>query len=135
MIAGVCGGLGEYFDIDPVIIRLIFIILAFANGIGIIAYIFFWIALPKGPIEVPHKEDKIQSVIEEASETIEEVGEKIKGKIGDERKKRSFWFGILLIAIGVFLLLANYGLFNFNLLAPIFIIAIGGYLLFKSMRD
>ena len=36
MIAGVCGGLGEYFDIDPVIMRLIFVLLIFAGGAGLI---------------------------------------------------------------------------------------------------
>ena len=36
MIAGVCGGVGEYLDIDPTIIRLGFVLLAFANGIGLL---------------------------------------------------------------------------------------------------
>ncbi|MCK4944106.1 MAG: PspC domain-containing protein, partial [Candidatus Aminicenantes bacterium] len=39
IIAGVCGGIGEYFGIDPVIIRIITVILFFWGGSGIIAYI------------------------------------------------------------------------------------------------
>lgn len=137
MIAGVCGGLGEYFDVDPVIIRLVFIILAFASGIGIIAYIFLWIALPKGPLETPKGkvEEKVQTVVEEATEVIEDVGEKIKRKMDEERRKGSFWFGIILIIIGLFFLLSNYGLFNFDLLWPLIIIALGGFLLYKSLRE
>ena len=51
MIAGVSGGLAEYFDIDPVIIRLIFVLLAVAGGgSGIPIYIILWIALPLRPI-------------------------------------------------------------------------------------
>ena len=46
MIAGVCGGIGEYFDIDPTIIRLIWIMFALAAGSGIIAYIIAWIIVP-----------------------------------------------------------------------------------------
>ncbi len=45
-IAGVCGGLGEYFDIDPIIFRMIFIALFFGGGSGIIIYILMWIFVP-----------------------------------------------------------------------------------------
>ena len=47
VIAGVCGGLGAYFKIDPVILRIIFILLIFVNGVGLMAYIILWIAVPK----------------------------------------------------------------------------------------
>ncbi len=46
VIAGVCGGIGQYFEIDPVIIRLIWAIFAIA-GVGILAYIIAWIIIPK----------------------------------------------------------------------------------------
>jgi phage shock protein C len=48
-IAGVCGGLGEYFDIDPTIIRLLWVSIVLAFGSGIIAYILAWIIVPKRP--------------------------------------------------------------------------------------
>lgn len=48
-LAGVCEGLGEYLDIDPVVIRLIFILLAFWGGAGILAYIAAWILVPEKP--------------------------------------------------------------------------------------
>ncbi len=47
VIAGVCSGLGAYFNIDPVVMRIIFVVLLLANGIGIIAYLVLWIAVPK----------------------------------------------------------------------------------------
>jgi phage shock protein C len=46
-IAGVCGGLGEYFDIDPTIIRLIWLAMLFAVGSGVLAYIIAWIIVPE----------------------------------------------------------------------------------------
>jgi phage shock protein C len=49
ILGGVCGGLGEYFDVDPVIIRLLFVALAFAGGLGIILYIIAWIIIPRNP--------------------------------------------------------------------------------------
>lgn len=48
-IAGVCGGLGEYFDIDPTIIRLIWLAMLFAVGSGVLAYIIGWIIVPEKP--------------------------------------------------------------------------------------
>ena len=49
MIAGVCGGIAEYFSIDPVWVRLIMVLLVFIDGIGILAYIIAWIIVPENP--------------------------------------------------------------------------------------
>ncbi|MDF2801749.1 MAG: Stress-responsive transcriptional regulator [Anaerocolumna sp.] len=46
MIAGVCGGIAEYFDIDPTIVRLIFVVAIF-SGISILAYIIAILIIPK----------------------------------------------------------------------------------------
>ena len=54
MIAGVCGGLGEYFDIDPTLVRLALIFLVLLGGSGILAYIIAWIVIPMEP-EWPEK--------------------------------------------------------------------------------
>jgi phage shock protein C len=52
MIAGVCAGLAEYFNIDPVIIRIIFVILALPGvGTGILVYILLWIIMPECPTD------------------------------------------------------------------------------------
>jgi phage shock protein C len=51
VIAGVCGGLAEYFKIDPVIMRIFFIILLLPGGLpGLIPYLILWIVVPKEPI-------------------------------------------------------------------------------------
>lgn len=49
VIAGVIGGIGEYFDIDPVLLRLLFLLIVIATGIvpGIIAYIIAILVMPK----------------------------------------------------------------------------------------
>lgn len=47
MIAGVCGGLGEYFNVDPTLIRLIMVLLVFAYGIGLLIYVIGWIIIPE----------------------------------------------------------------------------------------
>lgn len=50
MVAGVCGGLADYFAIDPVIVRLIFVLVTLTSGIGVLLYPVLWIVMPKaGP--------------------------------------------------------------------------------------
>jgi len=48
-IAGICSGIGEYFGIDPTIVRLIFVILFFTPIPIVWSYIFFWMIIPKEP--------------------------------------------------------------------------------------
>ena len=45
-IAGVCAGVAHYFDMDPTIVRVIWGVLAFGYGAGIVAYIIVWIIAP-----------------------------------------------------------------------------------------
>ncbi len=47
MIAGVCAGLGEYFDVDPTLVRLLFAALSFFHGLGLVAYLVLWIITPR----------------------------------------------------------------------------------------
>ncbi|TFH18060.1 PspC domain-containing protein [Candidatus Bathyarchaeota archaeon] len=51
MIAGICGGLGEYFDVDPALIRVLWVLFAFAGGAGILAYAVAYFIIPERPRE------------------------------------------------------------------------------------
>jgi phage shock protein C len=71
IIEGVCGGLAEYFRIDPVLVRFIFIILIFFDGLGILLYLILVIIMPKA--------DKVdQSPKETIIENVQEFGERMK---------------------------------------------------------
>ena len=50
MIAGVCSGLGNYLDLDPTIIRILFVIIGFAGGASLLAYLIMWIIVPEEKI-------------------------------------------------------------------------------------
>lgn len=47
MIAGVCGGLARYFEIDPVFVRLLFVLAVFLGGVSPIAYVILWLIMPQ----------------------------------------------------------------------------------------
>lgn len=136
IIEGVCGGLAEYFRIDPVIVRFIFVILIFINWIGIILYLILVIIMPKADkIEQSSKETIIENV-HEFGGRVKDVGEGLSSAImkRSEEKHRSLWPGIFLIIIGVFFLLDNLDMIdwiNKHLLWPIIIILIGVWLLIK----
>ena len=46
MIAGVCGGLAEFFGLDPTLVRLVFVVLALLGGHGLLVYLILWIIVP-----------------------------------------------------------------------------------------
>lgn len=82
VIAGVCSGLGRYLGIDPVLLRIAFVILALAGGGGVVLYVVGWILIPE---EKPGEE--LGSVPPSSTETLRLVA------------------GGVLIAVGVILLL------------------------------
>lgn len=56
MIAGICGGLGAYFDVDPTIVRLVAAAGAFM-GVGVVAYLVAWVIIPLEPNEPNQRTD------------------------------------------------------------------------------
>lgn len=53
VFGGVAGGIADYFDVDPIIIRMLFLVIALAGGGGVLVYIILWIAIPPRPIMPP----------------------------------------------------------------------------------
>ncbi|MBQ4223536.1 MAG: PspC domain-containing protein [Prevotella sp.] len=49
-LGGVCGGIAEYFDVDPLLVRIAFIILFLGYGSGLLVYILLWLLAPKNPM-------------------------------------------------------------------------------------
>jgi phage shock protein C len=49
ILGGVCGGLGEHFEVDPVLVRLAWVLFSIIYGAGILAYILAWIIIPRNP--------------------------------------------------------------------------------------
>ena len=57
IIAGVCGGIGEYLEVDPVVVRLLWIVATVftAFGPGALCYLLAWVIIPDGPVTTPSK--------------------------------------------------------------------------------
>jgi len=133
MLAGICGGLGEYFNIDPVVFRVIFCVLGL-TGSGIIAYIILIFVIPaegassSTPTSSGIREEWIDEVTKEIKK---EITEEVREEIVSNVKKHSSSFAVIagatLIIIG-FLFLFPY--FHFRYLLPVSLIVFGIILLF-----
>jgi phage shock protein C len=56
-VAGVAGGLAEYFNIDPTIVRLIFVVATILGGPGVIVYVILWVVMPKADGSVMYRNE------------------------------------------------------------------------------
>lgn len=74
-LAGVCGGLAKYFNVDPTLVRVIFVVLALIGLGGVIIYLVLWVIIPPEPTE--EEQAIIDKIIDEeiAEETAEAAGE------------------------------------------------------------
>jgi phage shock protein PspC (stress-responsive transcriptional regulator) len=84
VIGGVCGGLGAYFNMDPVILRIIFVALLFiTSGAAFLAYIILWIAVPKAKntaqrLEMRGQEATVKNIEKSIKEEVTEMKESFK---------------------------------------------------------
>ncbi len=100
MVAGVCGGLAAYLDIDPVLVRLAFVVLFLASGIGFAIYLIMWIVMPREATVDESEAVVMQDNIKELKETVSANASKVG---------RPATVGIVLILLGLFFLLEQFG--------------------------
>jgi phage shock protein C len=125
MVAGVCGGIAKYLNIDAIWVRLVFLITTFTSGVGLIAYIIFWILVPENP-----NQKKIQKTV--AEEKVSEFSEKIKNSKVESSSGR-YLGGIILISIGcIFLFEELFWSINWDYFWPVLLIGLGVYILVKK---
>ena len=122
IIAGVCGGLATYINIDSVFIRLAFLVLIFASGVGLPIYLILWVIMPQDGQAENNNADVIK-------QNIEEMGNTLSKKISNVSQPNTV--GIVLMGLGVFFLFSQFGFVHNGLLWPLIIIGFGVYLLAK----
>lgn len=113
MIAGVAGGVAEYFSVDPVLIRLLWVLSIFIGGSGLLVYILAWLIIPEGM----HPPDFNSSGEKDNQEQVYRNG------------------GLILIALGIFFLARFlFPAVLFQLSWPLILIAIGLLLVFRGSQ-
>jgi phage shock protein C len=116
VIAGVCGGLGKYLGVDPVLIRIAAVVLVFAGGAGILLYGIGWIAIPEEP------EPGVTPTATAAGEV--------------ERTSGAVLLGLVFVVLGLFFLLDELwpDFLSWRYTWPIALIAVGVAILVRGRR-
>jgi len=134
MLGGVCGGLGGYFDIDSNLIRLIFVLLGMANGIGVLIYLAMWLIVPQeGRSTKTSKQETFRQGADEIAERARTLGNEARSIAGRSNVRAGAIIGTILIILGGIFLLRNFGVFwapwlRFDVLWPLLLV-IGGVML------
>lgn len=123
VLAGVCGGLAKYFDIDATIVRVLWILGFFAGGLGILAYIICAVIIP-------------QESFTEYNMNKSNYDQAVPRYDKDKSNKNKVVLGSILIIIGVFSFIDEYLYWiNIEKLWPIIFIVIGIYIIVKKQGD
>jgi phage shock protein C len=146
IIAGIAGGIGEYFEVDPTIVRLIFVLITVLGGSGVLLYLILWVLIPKnleGKIVIDR--DRVKEVAGEIKDKAEAFGRGIKEefqkespKIEEKSKKSGGLFGWILVIAGILFLINIFYPISFRYFAfrfwPVGLILLGLVLIFRSSR-
>ena len=132
MLFGVAGGMAEYFDIDPTLVRAVWVVLVLASaGTALIAYIALAIIMPKHEAASGKSS---QAADENAEDIPEDAAEVVPHNSGEGRwTAGSKLLGLILIALGGIFLVSNLGIFSWwrwDVFWPLILIAIGAALIF-----
>jgi len=143
VLGGVASGFADYFDVDPVLVRLVFILLAFLNGLGVLFYVVCWVVMPRREPAPPASPATPPPVAERIVEGLREGGESASQALrtpGDPGRGRIV-AGVVLIFIGAVLLLQRFSWLHWPHWArlanlwPLALIAIGVALLLGAARS
>jgi phage shock protein C len=135
MIAGVCGGLGDYLSLDPVFIRLFFVLLTLGQGAGVLIYLILWFVLPSQDVVDAGGTtgEHIQQGATEFADRAREMGQEFRESAMASNPQARYWVGGVLVLVGLVYLLRNLNIvwlqwLNFSVLWPILLV-LGGVLL------
>jgi phage shock protein C len=119
VLGGVCGGLGDYLNIDKVIVRILFILLAIFGGSGVLVYIILWIAIPEQDAAARYKAQMESSDVEGEPGNLDDAA-------ATRKTNSSMVAGIIMVAVGLlFLLNGLLPMYNFWNFWPVILIAAG----------
>jgi phage shock protein C len=139
VLAGVCGGLAEYFNVDPVLIRLLAVALVIVGGGGLLAYIILWIITPEKPIDYAqfqnssNMENKQTSNEEPKSSQDNQKNDPFKYPPRKHKDRGHLIGGLVLITLGVLFLADEFiPHVSFSDLWPLLLVVIGIGLLINN---
>ena len=139
MVAGVCGGLGEYLAIDPVLIRIFFVLLTIGGGSGVLVYLLLWILIPEAGRAEAGAEETIRSGANEIGQRARAFGEELRGGMRGRSPQTVLIVGVGLVLLGLVFLAQNLRIvwlrwLDFDILWPLLLIVGGAALIWRRAK-
>ena len=128
VIWGVCGGLGEYFKVDPTLIRILFVLLSFGSGVGIILYIILALISPNNPKDKMEGSEKVKELAKELGISAKKISNEISQK-NNHHVRNVLGLAVLTIGIAMLLKPIFHFYLNWEVVLPFLVILLGFYLL------
>ncbi|MEI8143797.1 MAG: PspC domain-containing protein, partial [Candidatus Berkelbacteria bacterium] len=136
VFGGVAAGLGEYFDIDPSLVRLAFVIVVLMGGIGLAIYIVAWVVIPNEPSTTETKTgaDEIKEKAETIASEIKSATKDLRNDVRRRHDSKAI-FGMIILIIGLLLLFQNIiGVNLWHNFWPVILILIGFAVMINSLK-
>ena len=135
MLGGVCAGLGRYFGIVPIIVRLIMMLLVISGGSGIFLYIVLWIVMPREDLQ--DTQGALNS--DEFGRRARQMGEEMRQVASKPNPRTAQFLGIALVVLGLVYLVQNLHFpwlmwFNSQIVWPLVLVLAGVLLLVRAFR-
>jgi len=133
MVGGVSGGLGAYLNIDPIFIRLLFVLIFFGTDFGFILYVILWILIPEEGKDYGFKDDSF-------SDRVKSMGSDVQQAVTQPHPQSGLILGAGLIIIGGILFLDRLNFswlswMDFDILWPLILIVGGIVLLIRARQE
>lgn len=132
LLAGVAAGIADYFDLDPNVIRFLFIVLTAFGGSGILMYLLLWLLLPSDVSEANDSRDTVKENVQQMKDVVKDFTDQIKKEqpqtMNEKKGKSQQYLGSILVILGILFLLKNLGLIDLYLIQkfwPVLIIFLG----------
>lgn len=150
ILGGVCSGLAAGLHVDPLWIRIAFVLLALVQGIGVLLYVVLWVVMPERAGAQPSGHSRFVSMMADIRRAWHDLQAQVggtrtagpswpaEGPTAPATQTNSTWrnpsvaLGLILLVVGVLFLADNLGLVHWNVIWPVALIVIGALLLARS---
>lgn len=135
VLGGVCAGLGDFLGIDPVFVRIFFILWTVLGELSVLIYILMWVVIPRG--SAPDADEKFD--INDVGGRINQVGREVREISRQPSSEPIIFTGIGLILWGVYYLIRRavpyLDIWSYSqYLWPVVLIAAGAFVIYRATR-